>query len=50
MLIGASENPERELGITFKPDPEDKHRADIFRILKLPRELVREPLFEGKWK
>jgi hypothetical protein len=50
MLIGASEKPEEELGIEFKPDREDEHRADIFKILKLPRELVREPLFEGKWK
>jgi hypothetical protein len=50
MLIGASENPEKEFGIEFKPDREDEHRADIFRIRKLPRELVREPLFEGKWK
>ena len=50
MLIGASENPEKELGIEFKPDREDEHRADIFKILKLPRELLREPLFEGKWK
>jgi hypothetical protein len=50
MLIGASENPEKEIGIEFKPDREDEYRADIFRTLKLPRELVREPLFEGKWK
>jgi hypothetical protein len=49
-LIGASENPEKELGIEFKPDRENEHRADIFKILKLPRELVRELLFEGKWK
>jgi hypothetical protein len=50
MLIGAAEDPEKELGIAFKPDREDEHRADIFRHLKVPRELVREPLFEGKWK
>jgi hypothetical protein len=50
VLIGANENPEKELGIEFKPDREDEHRADVFRILKLPRELVRAPLFEGKWK
>lgn len=35
MLIGASENPETELGIEFKPDREDEHGADIFKILKL---------------
>ena len=50
MLIGADEHPEKELGIQFEPDHEDEHRADIFRVLKLPRDLVREPLFEGKWK
>lgn len=50
MLIGASVDPEKELGIAFKPDREDEQSADIFRILKLPRELVREPLFAGKWK
>jgi hypothetical protein len=47
-LIGASENPEKELGIEFKPDRENEDRADIFKILKLPRELVRELLFEGQ--
>jgi hypothetical protein len=50
LLIGASQVPERELGIEFKPDTEDKHNADIFRVLKLPREVVREPLFLGNWK
>ena len=50
MLIGADEDPERELGIEFKPDRETEHTADVLRDLKLPREIVREPLFEGKWK
>lgn len=50
ILIGATEDAERELGIEFKPDEEDEHRADIFRVLKLPREVAHEPLFEGKWK
>jgi hypothetical protein len=49
MLIGASENAEEELGVEFKPDDEDEHSADVFKDLKLPRKLAREPLFEGEW-
>jgi hypothetical protein len=50
MLIGAAENAEAELGIKFRPDDEDEHTADVFRELQLPREVAREPLFEGEWK
>jgi hypothetical protein len=50
LLIGASENAEQELGIEFRPDAQDEHNADILRDLKLPREVVREPLFQGQWK
>jgi hypothetical protein len=50
MLIGAADDPEQELGIKFKPDAEDEHTADVFKDLKLPREIAREPLFEGRWK
>ena len=50
MLIGAAENAEEELGLEFKPDRENLHTADVLRDLKLPREIVREPLFEGEWK
>jgi len=50
VLIGASENAEEELGIKFKPDAEDEHTADVFRDLKLPREVAREPLLQGNWK
>ncbi len=50
IFIGASEDPEQELGIEFKPDREDEQTADVFRDLKLPREIAREPLFEGEWK
>ncbi len=50
VLIGARENAEEELGIEFRPDAENEHNADILRDLKLPREVVREPLFEGQWK
>jgi hypothetical protein len=49
-LIGARENAESELGIDFKPDAEDDHTSDVLRDLKLPREIAREPLFEGRWK
>jgi hypothetical protein len=49
MFIGASEDPERELGLEFKPDRETEHSANVFKDLKLPREIAREPLFEGEW-
>ena len=48
-FIGASEKPEQELGIVFKPDHETLHSADVFKDLKLPREIAREPLLEGEW-
>ncbi len=50
ILIGASEDPERELDIEFRPDEETECTADVLEDLKLPREIVREPLFEGEWK
>ncbi len=50
LLIGAAENAEEELGIEFRPDKEDEHTADVLRDLKLPREVAREPLFEGEWR
>jgi hypothetical protein len=50
VLIGAAANPERELGLEFTPDDEDEHTADVLRDLQLPREIAREPLFEGRWK
>ena len=49
MFIGASEKPEQELGIVFKPDHETLRSADVFKDLKLPREIAREPLLEGEW-
>jgi hypothetical protein len=50
VLIGASENAEQELGIEFRADEETECTADVPEDLKLPREIVREPLFEGRWK
>jgi len=48
--IGATENAEEELGIEFKPNDEGEHTADVLTDLKLPREIAREPRFEGRWK
>jgi hypothetical protein len=42
--MGATEGPERELGIVLKPDAGSEHTADVLNDLKLPREIVREPL------
>jgi len=39
-------NAEEELGIEFRPDEETECTADVLEDLKLPREIVREPLFE----
>jgi len=50
ILISVRENAEEELGIEFRPDEETECTADILQDLKLPREIVREPLFEGQWK
>jgi hypothetical protein len=50
ILIGATQDVERELGIEFKADAETEHTADVFRVLTLPREVAREPLFRGQWK
>jgi hypothetical protein len=50
VLIGARENAEEELGIEFTPDDENECTADVLKDLRLPREIVREPLFEGQWK
>jgi hypothetical protein len=50
ILIGATENAEEELGVEFKPDDENEHAAELLRDLRLPRDIAREPLFEGQWK
>jgi hypothetical protein len=39
IFVGASEDPQQELGIEFKPDRGNEHNADVFRDLKLPRKL-----------
>ncbi|WP_243373656.1 hypothetical protein [Geotalea sp. SG265] len=51
MLIGAEEQPGKELAIGLKPDKENESSADIFRDLKLNRKKHPvKPLFEGKWE
>lgn len=51
MLIGADEDPERELGIRLDPELETAASADIFKELKLNRsEHPVRPLFEGRWE
>lgn len=54
----ADKNPRLERGdiyFLFRPrvGHDEAHGfkdLERFNILKLPRELVRQPLFEGKWK
>jgi hypothetical protein len=50
ILIGADEYAEKGLGIEFKPDDENEHTADVFKDLKLPRDVARVPLLEGAWR
>lgn len=50
MLIGASGEPEKELGIRFEPDKENEYTADVFTDLKLPKRSSRKPLFKGEWE
>jgi hypothetical protein len=49
MLIGASEDPQKELGLEFKPDHETEHTADVLKDLGLPGETARRSLFQGQW-
>ena len=51
VLIGATEDPERELGIELRPREERETQAAIFRDLKLERDQhPLEPLFRGEWR
>jgi hypothetical protein len=49
IFVGASEDPERELGIEFKSGRETPQTADILKVLQIPREVAREALLEGEW-
>ncbi|MDP9382774.1 MAG: hypothetical protein M3Q29_22050 [Chloroflexota bacterium] len=51
LLIGAREDPEKELGVKLSPEKETEASAEIFSDLKLDRE--REPvapLTKGEWR
>ncbi len=51
ILIGASEEPVRDLGLKLKPEDESESSADVFKDLKLEREKHPvEPLFKGRWE
>jgi hypothetical protein len=51
VLIGATEDPERELGIELRRREERETQAAIFRDLRLERdEHPLEPLFRGEWR
>jgi hypothetical protein len=51
LLIGASEDPRKELDIRLKAEHEKEPTADIFTDLRLDRkEHPLKPLFEGKWE
>jgi hypothetical protein len=51
ILIGAKDDPRRELGISLKTEKETEKSADIFSDLKLKRsQHPVAPLFKGKWE
>lgn len=51
LLIGASADVSKKLGIDLKPETESLNTADIFKELKLWKsENTTEPLFKGTWK
>ena len=51
VLIGATEEPDRELGIDLRARDERGTQAAIFRDLKLERDQhPLEPLFRGEWQ
>jgi hypothetical protein len=51
VLIGATDDPERELGVDLRPREERETQAAIFRDLKLERDQhPLEPLFRGEWR
>jgi hypothetical protein len=51
VLIGATNTPEEELGITLEPREEGETEAAIFEDLKLERDRYPlDPLFRGEWR
>ena len=49
IVIGAGEDPQRQLGLHLAVDDESDHTADVLKTLKLPRDIARIPLIEGSW-
>lgn len=50
ILIGAKENPEKELGIELKPEEESVSQSELVKELKLERGKEQlKPVEEGKW-
>ncbi|MDX1656890.1 MAG: hypothetical protein R3310_16895, partial [Candidatus Competibacteraceae bacterium] len=51
LLIGAAEQPDRELGIELDAQEEDLHSAEIINDLRMvkSRHPV-EPLLKGQWR
>lgn len=51
LMIAASDDPEKELGVHLDTDNETRDKADIFRDLRLHKsEHPLEPLFKGEWR
>ena len=51
ILIGAKEDPRKELGIQLEAEQETESSADIFTDLRMKQsEHPVAPLFEGKWE
>jgi hypothetical protein len=51
VLIGASPDVTRELGLSLHPRRETEQSADIFTVLGMERDLHPvEPLLTGEWK
>jgi hypothetical protein len=46
----ASEGSSKRARRPVKPGRKGEYRADIFKVLKLPRELMRELPVESNWK
>jgi hypothetical protein len=50
VLVGAHADPQRELGVALRPEREILERADIFRKLKLEKDVhPLKPLTTGEW-
>jgi hypothetical protein len=51
VLVGAREDPERELDLKLHPQSESEWTADIFKDLRMEKsEHPLEPLFKGQWE